>query len=809
MKRILRRILPLALILSLASAVVSGAPIPLITGPADVTVMQSIVNNLINQINNLNAAATAQSGAQGILSFINSASNISHLRAGLAHVATNSGNSLLGFIGDSTVFGVTGVAAGQNWPQQFSNGLMKKGIRSQTCAWMGDGTASARRTTDARVVAGSSWTTYDDTDTTVGGGVWSATTNTNALAMTCEYETNTAVVFYEINSLGTCTIDADGNSPHTLDESGAAAVGSFTYSTGTAYHTFNFKEASGTCKILGLYTYDSNKSWAIVFNAGTSGSTSNGITGTTNPWSPTTMLASLAFDALWVEGGINDPFLGVSQATFQTNIQNLINEQKTTVGRDIILQTADPSNPADGTHNTTLATQAAYAGILTALGTNNNVPYVDIYNRWQSYTVSSGLECNYYTDTYVHPSACGYRDIAAANTAFVFGQQETATGDTSTPATTFVAWGPAGYMIDGVNAISFPKNDTTFGQSTAVGSGALVGQTGAAAGYANTAVGYHSMNNATLTGTLNTAIGALSLTALTSGIDNVAVGDQALAGVTTGGHNAGFGFGAGLGVTTASDVTAFGYRAGRFATGANSVFVGSGAGAGTTGITGANNTVIGFSVGSVTLTTGTNNILIGTNGGVDTLTAGTSNTVDIGNVLYATGIGTSAATPAGQVGIGTATPIGTAAISVNGSINQSFLKSCTTGVQTDAAGTMSACVASDATLKEAVSDLSYDPSVLDKLRPVSYSWIDKETRDGKEHIGFLAQDVQKAVPKAVVSAGNDKLGIDSNAMIAVITLELQHQKRLLRLFAYAILGLAILVGFAFVAGRRKSNEEGF
>ena len=66
---------------------------------------------------------------------------------------------------------------------------------------------------------------------------------------------------------------------------------------------------------------------------------------------------------------------------------------------------------------------------------------------------------------------------------------------------------------------------------------------------------------------------------------------------------------------------------------------------------GANNTILGYQVASTTLSTGTGNILIGTSNGVDTLASGTTNFLDIGNVIFATGMTGAVGSPAGSVGI--------------------------------------------------------------------------------------------------------------------------------------------------------------
>lgn len=144
-------------------------------------------------------------------------------------------------------------------------------------------------------------------------------------------------------------------------------------------------------------------------------------------------------------------------------------------------------------------------------------------------------------------------------------------------------------------------------------------------------------------------------------------------------------------------------------------------------------------------------------------------------------------TSSGLFGIGTASPCSTCTLHVSGTGNftgalrQGSVVSCATGVQTDADGLFSACAASDLSLKRDIKSISYKGNI-DALRPVSYRWRNISARDDREHMGFIAQEVQKVYPAAVVSAGKDLIGIDSNALIAQLVLELQDvRKRLAKL----------------------------
>ena len=116
-------------------------------------------------------------------------------------------------------------------------------------------------------------------------------------------------------------------------------------------------------------------------------------------------------------------------------------------------------------------------------------------------------------------------------------------------------------------------------------------------------------------------------------------------------------------------------------------------------------------------------------------------------------------------------------LNVFGGISQNQAISCATGVVTNSSGEFSGCVASDRSLKTSIKPFVYDPTAIGKLQPVTYYWIDKEVRDGQQHAGFVAQDVGKVVPTAMVSAGKGLSGVDPNAMNAVLTLEVQALRK--------------------------------
>jgi hypothetical protein len=212
----------------------------------------------------------------------------------------------------------------------------------------------------------------------------------------------------------------------------------------------------------------------------------------------------------------------------------------------------------------------------------------------------------------------------------------------------------------------------------------------------NTFIGFESGLNVTITsgGILNTALGYQALRALTSGNDNSAFGYQSLYNNTTGSNNTAMGYRSlyyNLSATSTTAIGAYAAQGSAAYSVASSTYVGYKSGfnvqtgsnnntffgyqSGLANTTGANNLLLGYNAGQA-LTTGSNNIVIGYN--TDLPAVDTANTLNIGNLIYATGLSNFATPTAtvgtGNVGIGTTTPISTLDIntaSSTGGTNQS------------------------------------------------------------------------------------------------------------------------------------------
>ena len=276
---------------------------------------------------------------------------------------------------------------------------------------------------------------------------------------------------------------------------------------------------------------------------------------------------------------------------------------------------------------------------------------------------------------------------------------------TTSPAAKLDVYG--GIDITGVNGISFPA-DYTAGASVAIGSSALGSQAAATAGVqANTAIGYQAMSsvslgtaavqntavgyqalkanttgyrnaalgyqslqantvgalntatgwqalNANTGGSANTAFGNQALLSNTTASNNIAIGDVALQANTTGSDNTAIGTYALYSNSTTSNNTAVGFQSLENNTGANNTAYGYLAGHDVT--TGGQNVFLGyFPTTGVGVTIGSNNIMMGYDVRPPSQTA--SNQLNIGNLIYATGLGSGTTVSTGNIGIGSTIPV--------------------------------------------------------------------------------------------------------------------------------------------------------
>jgi hypothetical protein len=304
---------------------------------------------------------------------------------------------------------------------------------------------------------------------------------------------------------------------------------------------------------------------------------------------------------------------------------NVTGSNNVAIGNNALYYNTVDNNTAVGTSALFNNTTGNYNTAVGSGGLNANTT--------GHHNTAVGYQALYVNTTGTNNSAFGVSALSANTTGAnntSLGQaalNNNVTGSNNTAVGKSALYSNLADQITAVGASALASN-TTGAYNTAVGYGALntnaTGQNNTAMGWAalynntavnNTAVGTNALYN-TSTGISNTALGNVALYLNTTGASNTALGNAALYNSTTGAGNTAVGVAAMLANTT-----------------------------------GSNNTVIGSNVASTTLSTGSSNILIGTSSAVDTPAAGTSNFLNIGNAIYATGLGGTT-----KIGIGTASP---------------------------------------------------------------------------------------------------------------------------------------------------------
>lgn len=297
---------------------------------------------------------------------------------------------------------------------------------------------------------------------------------------------------------------------------------------------------------------------------------------------------------------------------------------------------------------------------------------------------------------------------------------------------------------------------TTGASNSACGSQALIANT---TGSSNTGVGAFAIN-ANTTGANNTAIGTAALLSAITQNNNTAVGNASLRNFDTSnnvavGHEAARGS-ATVANNTGSSLTAVGFQALLANTsGANNAAFG--ASALTANTTGGTNSAFGHQ--SLTAcTTGSNNVGIG-GAAASTLTTGSRNTIiGQGTVISAVGVDDETVIGQGLTGKGADTAfIG----GTNGAYNE---KNVTTWETT-----------SDARIKKNIADFSDGLSVIEALRVRAFEYRTPEEitelpqsaaidRPGVQ-LGVIAQEIQQVLPACVTTNSTGVLSVSTDPLV--------------------------------------------
>jgi len=392
-------------------------------------------------------------------------------------------------------------------------------------------------------------------------------------------------------------------------------------------------------------------------------------------------------------------------------------------------------------------------------------------------------------------SASGY-EIGGSLFAYTVGMASTNSffglaGNTSTTGTYNVG---TGYQA--------LQTNTSGTANTASGSGALMRNT---IGGGNTALGYLALE-ANTTGENNTAVGQNSLDANSTGMENVAVGLNALLR-NTGGLNSALGNYALQFNTTGVQNTAVGLLALDYnTTGSNNSALGYLAGTDTltnlsnataigafADVTASNSMVLG-SIANVNSSSADTNVGIGItapkaklhlgspSGGASTTSFRVEGPSKSGTGAFAVSFGgwgdfgidapgivngRFVVKESGRVGIGTAAPDNT--LSVNGSA--------------DKTGGGSWGTFSDRRLKDLKGSYTSGLNQVLRINPVRYRYKDKngmDIHDREEHVGLVAQEIQKVIPEAVSENSKGYLLVNNDPIIWAMLNAIKEQQQQIR-----------------------------
>lgn len=337
---------------------------------------------------------------------------LQNFQAKLAQVKKGSLSKVRIFcVGDSTTVG-KGVTGGDPWGNSWTAVLTqlfkKAGFNATNAAFYGDGDGTNASTYNTARLALSGVWGFQATPT-LGGNLFFTTTTSGSLSFTPTDYWDTAIISYLTNSTqGTFTTDIDGAGTVTTNGNGSTSQLRFTQTTATpGIHTLNWKYVSGT-KVFasGVECYNSTLSQVMIVNCGWGGVTTAGIAAGTQAFDPIQSLQFQAPDLTIFGTVINDWLTSANQTTLATNVQTLITTAR--LSGDCIWMLSVPS----GIANTPLATQQAYCAVVRGVCLANNVPVIDIFDRFQSYEISNPL--GLYGVDNIHPSAAGYEIMGNA-----------------------------------------------------------------------------------------------------------------------------------------------------------------------------------------------------------------------------------------------------------------------------------------------------------------------------------------------------------------------------------------------------------
>lgn len=316
-------------------------------------------------------------------------SRLGAARAGL-------GQCRIATLGDSITAGEKAAPVNVNsWPVRLRDILKSSGV---PVAGTGMVYSNHGQTgVDPRWVYSAGWAVF-------AGAAASHLRQTSTVGATATFTSDlpgTTVEVQYSNASGAFTVSIDGAAPVTM--TGATGQTVATYSVAdlpNTTHTVVITHVSGT--IYPIAVNVSTPVGLLISNGGIGGSTALSWQGP-ELYRPTFTLMASSPDLVTISLMTNDANLGQTPAEYKTNMQTTINRVKANSSADIVLIAAIPSG---NSFNLAPFRQALYE-----LADTNDLPLIDFFDRWGSYSLTNGL--GMMADT-LHPNAAGYADLGLA-----------------------------------------------------------------------------------------------------------------------------------------------------------------------------------------------------------------------------------------------------------------------------------------------------------------------------------------------------------------------------------------------------------
>jgi len=332
---------------------------------------------------------------------------------------------------------------------------------------------------------------------------------------------------------------------------------------------------------------------------------------------------------------------------------------------------------------------------------------------------------------------------------------------------------------------SLYKNQTANG-NTAIGRNTLFNYT---TGTGSTAVGTWSLTNI-IGGDLNTAIGYQAMTGEVGNksVNNIAIGPYSLQHVRNNdSNNIAIGIytlnnmpGGGIGNTVAGHYAGMiinghnnlvlGSHAGQRFIGSGNVFMGTEAAyniATNDAVVAYNNTFVGSKAGSTHLK-GDHNIILGANQNLVKNGYGESkDQMNLGGIIFGTGLTGNETAPAGNIGIGTTAPA--YKLDVSGDIN--------------ADGNVKAngvILSSDIRYKQNIATITNASGLISQIRGAYYTFrtgeFPQKSFDNRQHAGFIAQELEQIIPWVVNTDKNGYKSVNYIEVIPILATAIREQQ---------------------------------